>query len=225
MIHYYHDIDQGSEEWHALRCGILTASEIKLIMTPTLKPARNDKDRAQLYELLAQRITGHTEPSYISDDMLRGYEDEINARILYSEHFAPVKECGFITNDDHGFVLGYSPDGLVGDEGLIECKSRRQKFQMQTILADAVPEEYVLQCQAGLLISGRKWLDFISYCGGMPMFVKRVFPDDAIQNAIVDAATQFEDRIEVANMDYCKWMREQRPLIKTARNIEQEITL
>lgn len=225
MIRYHYDIDQGSEEWHALRCGIITASEIKLIMTPTLKPARNDKDRAHLYELLAQRITGHTEPSYISDDMLRGYEDEINARLLYAEHFAPVQECGFITNDDHGLELGYSPDGLVGDDGLIECKSRRQKFQMQTIIADAVPDEYVLQCQAGLLISGRKWLDFISYCGGMPMFVKRVFPDDAIQNAIVAAANQFEGHIEVTNMAYFKWMREQRPLIKTARNIEQEITL
>jgi len=96
---------------------------------------------------------------------------------------------------------------------------------MQTIIADAVPDEYVLQCQAGLLISGRKWLDFISYCGGMPMFVKRVFPDDAIQNAIVAAANQFEGHIEVTNMAYFKWMSEQRPLIKTARNIEQEITL
>ena len=225
MIRYHYDIDQGSEEWHALRCGILTASEIKLIMTPTLKPARNDKERAHLYELLAQRITGHTEPSYIGDDMLRGYEDEINARLLYAENFAPVEECGFITNDDHGFKLGYSPDGLVGDDGLIECKSRRQKFQMQTLLADAVPDEYVLQCQAGLLISGRKWLDFISYCGGMPMFVKRVFPDDAIQNAIVDAATQFEYRAAIAEFDYRKWLGRQESIIKTTRNIEQEITL
>ena len=225
MITYHNDIEQGSEEWHALRRGILTASEMKLIMTPTLKPARNDKERAHLYDLLAQRVTGYTEPSYISDDMLRGHEDEINARLTYAEHFAQAQECGFITNDDHGLVLGYSPDGLVGDDGLIECKSRRQKFQMQTILADAVPDEYMLQCQTGLLVSGRQWLDFISYCGGMPMFVKRVYPDAAIQEAIIAAATQFEGRVAEACAAYLHWMDEQRPLIATVRNIEEEITL
>lgn len=225
MITYHHDIEQGSEEWHALRRGILTASEMKLIMTPTLKPARNDKERAHLYELLAQRVTGYTESSYISDDMLRGHEDEINARLTYAEHFAPVQECGFITNSEDGFVLGYSPDGLVGDDGLIECKSRRQKFQIQTILADDVPDEYMLQCQTGLLVSGRKWLDFVSYCGGMPMFVKRVHPDYKIQEAIICAASDFCVRLDVLLMDYLKWMREQRPLIKTVRSIEEEITL
>ena len=225
MITYHHDIAQGSEEWNALRLGILTASEMKLIMTPTLKPARNDKERAHLYELLAQRVTGYTEPSYISDDMLRGHEDEINARLTYAENFETVQECGFITNDDRGFVLGYSPDGLVGDDGLIECKSRRQKFQMQTILADAVPDEYMLQCQTGLLISGREWLDFISYCGGMPMFVKRVYPDAGIQEAIIAAATQFESRILEARSVYFQWVHEQHPLISTIRSIEEEITL
>ena len=91
MIRYHFDIEQGSEEWHAMRCGILTASEMKFIVTPTLKPASNDKERAHLFELLGQRITQHTEPRYISDDMLRGHEDEIEARIRYAENFAPVK--------------------------------------------------------------------------------------------------------------------------------------
>ena len=53
----------------------------------------------------------------------------------------------------------------MGDDGLIECKSRRQKFQVETISADQVPAEYMLQIQTGFLVSGRKWLDFISYCG------------------------------------------------------------
>lgn len=224
-ITYFPDLAQGSDEWHALRCGILTASEVKLIMTPTLKPASNDEARAHLYELLAQRVTKYTEPSYIGDNALRGQEDEINARLMYDEYFEPVRECGFIIRDDFGFEVGYSPDGLVGDDGLIECKSRRQKFQVQTILADAVPDEYMLQCQTGLLVSGRSWLDFVSYCGGMPMFVKRVYPDERIQEAIIDAATQFEDRLSKAHAAYCQWKAEQHPLINTIRNIEQEITL
>jgi hypothetical protein len=224
MIRYHFDIEQGSEEWHALRCGILTASEMKFIVTPTLKPASNDKERAHLFELLGQRITQHTEPRYISDDMLRGHEDEIEARIRYAENFAPVTECGFVTNDDHGFVIGYSPDGLVDDDGLIECKSRRQKFQVETILADRVPEEYMLQIQTGLLVTGREWLDFVSYCAGLPMFVKRVFPDARYQEAIIAAATDFERRLQEAQQKYAAWLDRQPVVINTVRTIQEEIT-
>lgn len=195
MITYHNDIIQGSEEWHALRCGVLTASEVKLILTPTLKLANNDKTRAHVWEIAAQRITGYTEPQYIGDDMLRGYEDEIKARDLYSKTRAPVTEVGFVTSAALGFTMGYSPDGLVGDDGLIECKSRRQKYQVQTISEGAVPDEYMLQLQAGLLITGRKWIDFISYSGGLPMFTIRVLPDPDMQAAIVTAATEFEARV------------------------------
>ena len=224
MIRYHFDIEQGSEEWHALRCGILTASEMKFIVTPTLKPASNDKERAHLFELLGQRITQHTEPRYISDDMLRGHEDEIEARIRYAENFAPVTECGFVTNDDHGFVIGYSPDGLVDYDGLIECKSRRQKYQVETILADRVPEEYMLQIQTGLLVTRRKWLDFVSYCAGLPMFIKRVFPDARYQEAIIAAATDFERRLQEAHQKYAAWLDRQPVVINTVRTIQEEIT-
>ncbi len=225
MIRYHHDIEQGSEEWNALRCGILTASEVKLILTPTLKVASNDKERAHLFELLGQRITGYTEPRYISDDMLRGQEDEIEARIRYAEHYAPVTECGFVTNDDHGFVIGYSPDGLVGSDGLIECKSRRQKFQVETILNDEVPAEYMAQIQTGLLVTGRKWLDFVSYCAGMPMFVKRVFPNAKFQDAIIAAATGFEDRLQDAHRCYINALDRMPVVINTERTIEEEIII
>ncbi len=222
-IKYFPGIEQGSDEWHALRCGILTASEMKMIVTPAMKPASNDKGRSHLYELLGQRITGHTEPSYISDDMLRGQEDEIEARIRYEEHYQPVTECGFITSDDLGFVIGYSPDGLVGDDGLIECKSRRQKYQIETILQDEVPAEYMIQCQTGLLVTRRKWLDFISYSAGLPMFVKRVFPNQAMQDAIAQAAYAFEMRLEVARLRYLTSLESFPVLIETTRTIEQEI--
>ena len=225
MIRYYNDIEQGGEEWLALRRGIPTASEMRLIMTPTMRPASNDKERAHLFELIGQRITGYTEPHYISDDMLRGHEDEIEARIRYAEHFAPVTACGFVTNDDHGVVIGYSPDGLVGDDGLIECKSRRQKYQIETILADEVPAEYLLQCQTGLLVTGRKWLDFVSYCGGLPMVVKRVWPCPEIQQAIIAAASAFEQRLAAAQARYAEWLARQPVIINTERTIEKEIMI
>lgn len=222
MIRYHRDLIQGSDEWLQARCGILTASEMKLIITPTLKVARNDKASAHLYELLAQRITGYVEPRYISDDMLRGQQDEIEARLLYAKHYAPVEEVGFITNDEWGFTLGYSPDGLVGDDGLIECKSRRQKFQAETIISGAVPEEYRIQIQTGLLVTGRKWCDFVSYCGGMPMVTIRVETDDEMQAAIIEAATVFEKAIEDQLADYRTSLRGGR-LIPTERRIEQEM--
>jgi len=166
MINYYEDIIQGDEQWLQVRCGVLTASEMKNILTPTLKIANNDKTRQHVYELLAQRITNYVEPHYFNDDMLRGQYDEIKARDIYAEKYAPVKEMGFITNTKLGFTLGFSPDGLVGNDGFIEIKSRRQKYQIETILADAVPEEYMLQIQTGLLVSEREWCDFISYSAG-----------------------------------------------------------
>jgi len=192
----HRDLIQGSEEWHAARCGVITASEVKLIVSPTGKVADNDKTRAHVYELCAQRITRYVEPFYVSDDMLRGHEDEIRARALYSEKYEPARsDIGFITNSKWGFTLGYSPDGTVGEHGLIECKSRRQKYQIQTIAEQAVPAEYMLQLQTGLLVSERQWIDFISYCGGLPMVVIRVYPDPKTQSAILDAAAAFEAKV------------------------------
>lgn len=192
---YHRDLVQGSDDWHAARCGLLTASEMRLIITPTLKVASNDKERSHLYELLAQRVTGYVEPSYVSDSMLRGKEDEIEARALYADHFAPIDEVGFVTNDDFGFTIGYSPDGLVGDDGQVEFKSRMQKHQMQTIVEDKIPDEYVLQLQTGLLVTGRKWVDFGSFCGGLPFYRKRVYPDMTVMTAILQAAAAFEQRL------------------------------
>ena len=222
-ITYHNDLIQGSDEWHAARCGLLTASEVKLILTPTLKIAANDKTRAHVWELLAQRLTRYVEPSYIGDAMLRGWRDEILARDLYSQHYAQVTEAGFITNDRWGFTLGYSPDGLVGDDGLIECKGRAQKFQIQTIAENEVPAEFMLQLQTGLLVTGRAWVDFISYSGGLPMFVKRVLPDMEIQGAIVDAAWAFEMTLAERANDYEDSLMSMPVVIETERHVEQEM--
>lgn len=221
-IKYHGTVEQGSDEWLELRRGLITASEMCLLLTPTLKVANNDKSRAHIYELLAQRISKYTEPHYISNDMLRGQEEEILARELYAAKYAPVHSCGFVTNDEWGFTLGYSPDGLVADEGLIECKSRRQKYQVQTIIENAVPEEYMLQIQTGLLVTGRKWIDFVSYCGGLPMVVIHVLPDPAIQEAIVTAAKLAEGQI-AARFD--TYSRHAAGLYPTERRIEQEMVI
>lgn len=222
-ITYHPDVDQGSEEWLEMRRGIITASEMKLVLTPTLKVANNDKTRAHVYELAAQRISGYVEPTYIGDDMLRGWEDEERARDLYSETYEPVTQCGFITNDDHGFTIGYSPDGLVGDTGLWECKSRRQKYQVQTIVENEPPTEYVLQLQTGLLVTGRDWIDFTSYSGGLPMCTIRVYPDAAIQAAILEAAKQFDAKVAATVMAFEAQTQDAKRYPATERVVEQEM--
>ena len=216
-----HNVEQGSIEWHQLRCGILTASEMKLIITPALKVADNDVVKTHLYELLAQRITNHVEPHFESFDMERGKFDEEHARNKYAEKIAPVEEVGFITNDCLGFPIGYSPDGLVGDDGLIEVKSRIQKHQMKMLVEyvakGQIPPDYVIQCQTGLFIAERKWLDFISYSGGMLMPVVRCYPDPVMQEAIANAATVFEQRLQEKREIYENLIASDVRLIPTER--------
>lgn len=223
MIKTYNDLIQGSDEWHKARCGLLTASEMKLIITPSkLSPAKNDKVKEHAYELAAQRATGYTEPSYIGDDILRGWDDEGKAKTKYTEYYAPITDVGFITNDKWGFTIGYSPDGLVYEDGLVECKSRRQKFQMETIVNNSIPDEHIIQCQTALLVSEREWLDYISYCGGMPMCVIRVTPDRKMQDAIIEAAKVFEDSVQGLLHKYNEAIV---GMIETERTIEEEMVV
>ena len=198
------DIAQGSEEWLAARSGLVTASVVGKLLTPTLKVADNDTSRGLLATLVGERITGNVDDVYISSDMWRGVEEEPFARDAYSEHHAPVTEVGFMLAEIDGHKVGYSPDGLVGEDGLIEVKSRQQKKHIQTILADAVPAENMAQLQCGLLVSGRAWIDYVSFCGGMPLWVKRVTPDPDWQSAIRAAVEKFEADAEKAIAAYRK---------------------
>lgn len=240
----YRELEQGSPEWLAARCGILTASQIgKLITkstpdpltvacircsaaagepclslarkTPTplktthderalhasqmpsvLTSANNDTSRALALTLAAERITRHVEYVHPTWDMQRGTDDEPWARMAYAEHAqVHVEEVGFITREEADYKLGFSPDGLVGDDGLIEIKSRKPHTQISTILEDRVPGYNVAQIQCGLYVSGRKWCDYISFAQGLPLYVKRVRPDTAWFNAIDAAARAFETNI------------------------------
>lgn len=175
---------------HTERADAARANPSKLI-----EPATGDTARGLTLLLAAERITGWTDPTFISDDMLRGMDDEPIARAKYAECYAPVDECGFMTQDCWGFTIGYSPDGLVGDDGLIEIKSRRAKVQLATILADEVPAENMAQIQCGLLVSGRQWCDYVSFCGGMPLWTKRVEPDGKWFAAILGAVNAFEQSV------------------------------
>lgn len=225
-ITHHHDLIQGSDEWLTVRRGLITASEMKLLLTPAkLSIADNDKVRAHVWEILAQRVTGYVEPHYISDDMVRGIESEPIAREIYAGTVSePVTEIGFITNDQWGFTIGYSPDALVGERGLWECKAPRQKTQMETIVSGEIPIDHLLQVQTGLLVSGRDWLDFSSYHGGMYMPTYRTYADEKVQAAIIDAAGSFEAKV-AEKMEIYERAVATGKMVMTERVIEEEISV
>jgi YqaJ-like viral recombinase domain len=217
------DVIPRSDEWYDLRRGIVTASVVGNLVTPkTVRPADNIDVRGLTALLVAERITGWTEPSYVSDYMWGGIDDEPRAREKYAEHYAPVTELGFMVEDRWGFQIGYSPDGLVGESGLIEIKSRLPKIQLKTILADTVPPEDMAQLQCGLLVSGREWIDYISYSGGMPIYVKRVYPQGNWFQAITDAVSVFEDNAAEMTRQYRAAVAGLHP---TERSIESEMII
>lgn len=172
---------------HPTRSELARAKNIQ-----TLAVSNGDMAHTLMNTLIAERITGRVEFMPMNRAMQRGVDDEPYARAVYADNHAPVTEVGFIVNDDHGFKLGYSPDGLVGDDGLIEIKSRDQKTQLRQFLTRTIPSGNVAQLQMGLLVTGRKWIDYVSYSGGMPLFVKRVYPDPEWHKVILEAVSAFE---------------------------------
>jgi predicted phage-related endonuclease len=145
-----------------------------------------------MLKILAERITGELPQNWSNEHTERGHEDEPKARSAYEFVTGnKVQEVGFIIDD----VLraGYSPDGLVGDKGTIEIKSKLPHLHLDCLLKDKMPAEHVAQVQGGLLVSGREWCDFISYSRGrnLPLFIKRIERDEAMIAKIKEAIIAF----------------------------------
>ena len=199
---FFNDMEQSSDEWLQARCGIVTASTMRNLVTSAGRVADNDTSRGFIRQLATERIIGVPEYTYPTRPMQRGNLLEPHARELYAEHYAPVDEVGFIRLDTDEYSLGYSPDGVIGHDGLLEIKSPGPKEHLRTILADAVPSVYVWQVQVGLYVTGRSWLDFISYCPGADLYVKRVRPDKEAFGTIHLAVSQAETAVRNIIDDY-----------------------
>ena len=182
-----------------------------------LEPADGDDARRVVAIAAAERITGFVDPTYVSLDMQRGQDDEPFAVGAYDEHHARVVDCGFMVRRWGVFALGYSPDGLVGADGLVEVKSRRGGTQVETILSGRVPAENIAQLQAGLFVSGRRWIDYVSYAGGMHLWTQRVEPDPLWFNAIRTAVERFEHDVTATVDAYLEAVKDlpltERPLL------------
>lgn len=184
------DIEQGTPEWLACRLGIATASELDCLLVSGKHPTGFGVAAfTYMDQLIGERITEEAaELPFQTKATIRGHEQEGVALSLYeAREEVKVQKVGIILNRG----IGYSPDGLVGTDGLIEIKTKLPKFQVGVILSGEVPKEHVAQCQGGLWASDREWIDFISYWPGMPLFVKRAHRDEAMIRKIAERVKSF----------------------------------
>ena len=167
---------QYSPEWVAIRSGIPTASQFGRIMTPT-KRSYSSQARAYARELLDQKHRGYSRETNCSPEMQHGLDMEPEARNWYAfDTGRDVQQVGFCLSDCGRF--GCSPDGLVGDDGGLEIKCPQPTTHLEYLDEGVVPSAYLPQIHGSLLVTGRKWWDFLSYCPGYPPLVLRVTPND-----------------------------------------------
>lgn len=183
------DCPQGSEQWHTCRAGIPTASEFSTVMAKGRSGGDSKTRRTYMHKLAAERIIGAVAQTWTGNAHTeRGHEQEPDARKLYAfMRDTDPQQVGFLRRGP----VGCSPDSLIGDEGLLEIKTRLPHLQIELLEAGVMPPEHKAQVQGQLWISGRKWLDFMSYCPGLPPFICRVERDPAYMGDIARALRDF----------------------------------
>lgn len=174
-------LEQRSEAWFAARAGKVTASKIA-DMLATTKTGWGASRKNYAAQLVAERLTGTVEPSFCSPAMQWGVETEAAAREAYQQHMlCAVEEIGFA---DHPSIAmaGASPDGIVGDDGLLEIKCPGTATHIDTLLGGTIPDKYRLQMLFQMACTGRVWCDFVSFDPRLPesmrLFVQRLPRDD-----------------------------------------------
>lgn len=185
---------QGSSEWHAARLGRVTASRVSDVVART-KTGWGASRATYMGQLISERLTGVAADSYTNAAMQWGTEQEPEARSSYEFRCdAEVAEIGFIEHPTIA-LSGASPDGLVGDLGLVEIKCPNTATHIDTLLGQKVPEKYRLQMLWQMACTGRRWCDFVSFDPRMPpsmrLFVARVHRDDEAVAQLEKDITEF----------------------------------
>lgn len=177
------EIIQGSPEWFAARCGKVTASRIADLTAKTRTGWGASRANYEA-QLIAERLTGKPAESYTNAAMQWGIDTEPQARDAYCFlHDAEVLEVGFVVHPTMPDA-GASPDGLIGDDGLLEIKCPNTATHISTLLGASVPKKYISQIQFQLACTARQWCDFVSFDPRMPvemqMYVERIERDDKV---------------------------------------------
>lgn len=191
------DVDQGTEEWHKLRFGWITASKFKDVIAGGAGKTR----KSYMYQLASEILTEERAESYSNEYMEWGTQTEPQARAMYEfESGNTVDQVTFIRHGE--LKAGCSPDGLIGDDGLIEIKCPKTSTQIETFLSRKMPTIHNAQVQGQLWISEREWTDFVSFDprinGASSYFCTRVYRDEKYISELAEKVKAFE--IELLEM-------------------------
>ena len=191
-------MEQRTPEWFAARCGKVTASRVADVIAKT-KTGWGASRANLMADLIVERLTGQPASAFINAAMEWGTEQEPHARAAYSARTGElVEEVGFVPHPTID-AAGASPDGLVGDDGLVEFKCPNTATHLDTLLAGAVPGKHAAQLQWQMACTGRKWCDFVSFDPRVPehlrMFVRRVERDDALIAGLEADVTVFLEEL------------------------------
>lgn len=201
-----HDVLQGTTAWLSLRAGIPTASSFDRIITKSGKPS--SQAEKYMHRLLAERMIGRPVTEVTTFWQGRGLQLESEAVAYYEGvRDQDTSLVGFVTNDDR--TIGASPDRLVGENGLLEIKVPAEHTHVSYLLTRGVDAEYYPQVQGQLWVTGRSWLDIMSYHPEMPPALIRVDRDDAFIRVLSAAVTTFSQELErlAAELTEKGWIR------------------
>jgi putative phage-type endonuclease len=199
-------IEQGSPEWFAQRLGKVTASRVADVIAKTKTGYSTSRDN-YMAQLVCERMTNTVAESFTNSAMQHGVDTEPLARAAYEAHAdVLVDEVAMITHPTIE-AAGASPDGYVGDEGLLEVKCPNSATHIDTLLTQVVPGKYITQMQWQMACTGRKWCDFVSFDPRLPtelqLFVKRVPRDDAyiqmLEKEVIQFLTELDGKIKKLN--------------------------
>jgi putative phage-type endonuclease len=197
------NLTQGTPEWFAARCGKLTASRVADAIART-KTGWGASRANYMAELLAERLTGHVAESYVSSAMQWGKDCEDEARRAYAFRLdRNVEEVGFVPHPNIA-MSGASPDGLIGEDGLIEIKAPNTATHIEVLLSGTLPARHVTQILWQMACTSRAWCDFVSYDPRLPesmrFLVIRVPRDEAaiqdLEQEVCAFLAELEARIQ-----------------------------
>lgn len=187
-----HNVNQNTEEWARLRLGLPTTSMFATILAKGKDGGASVTRRAYLYKLAGEILTDEPAENFTNDHMARGHEMEGAARDLYAfMRDADPELVGFITN----YGAGCSPDSLLGEDGMLEIKTKLPHLHIEALLRDGIPPEHKAQCQGQLWIAEREWLDLAIYWPKLPLIVRRVHRDEAYIRDLAAAVVTFSGEL------------------------------
>jgi len=193
-------MEQGTEEWFAARIGKVTASRVADVIAKTKTGFSTSRDN-YMAQLVCERLTGQKSESFTNAAMQWGTETEPLARLSYEvAQNVLVDEVGFVPHPSI-IMAGASPDGLVGDDGLLEIKCPNTATHIETLLSQTVPGKYNTQMQFQMACTNRSWCDFVSFDNRLPselqLFVKRVPRDNMYIRLMEEEIVKFLNELDI----------------------------